>query len=85
MTLMRRQSTSISRSCWVIPILPGLHCRLTVPDVDNDGDLDLLLHFRIRDLVDAGAIDNATQSLGLTGSTLDGTGIGGLDVVTIVP
>ncbi len=57
----------------------------SLQDVDNDGDLDLLLHFRIRELVDAGAIDNATQSLGLTGSTLDGTGIGGLDVVTIVP
>lgn len=58
---------------------------ISLEDVDDDGDLDLLLHFRIRDLVDAGAIDNATESLGLTASTLDGTGIGGLDVVKIVP
>lgn len=57
----------------------------SLQDVDDDGDLDLLLHFRIRELVDAGAIDNGTESLGLTASTLDGTGVGGLDVVTIVP
>lgn len=59
--------------------------RNSLEDVDDDGDLDLLLHFRIRELVNAGALDEDTESLGLTASMLDGTDIGGLDVVTIVP
>ncbi len=59
--------------------------RNSLEDVDDDGDLDLLLHFRIRALVDAGALDEDTESLGLTASMLDGTDIGGLDVVKVVP
>lgn len=59
--------------------------RSSLEDFDDDGDLDLLLKFRIRNLVEAGALDNTTGTLGLTASTLDGTGIGGMDAVMIVP
>lgn len=59
--------------------------RGTLEDVDDDGDLDVLLHFSIQELVEAGAIDEETVALGLTASTLDGLGIAGLDFVTIVP
>lgn len=59
--------------------------RGTLEDVDGDGDLDLLLHFSMAELVAAGAIDHDSQFLGLTATTLDGTAIGGLDIVTIMP
>lgn len=54
-------------------------------DVDLDGDLDLLLHFSILELVENGAIDPESTMLCLTGSTLDGTAIAGCDMVRIVP
>lgn len=57
----------------------------TVEDVDDDGDLDVLLLFSIQELVEAGAIDEETEILALTASALDGLGIVGMDLVTIVP
>lgn len=59
--------------------------RSSLEDVNDDGDLDFLLHFSVRELRDAGAIDDNTEVLGLSASTLDGTGIGGMDIVTTVP
>jgi hypothetical protein len=50
-------------------------------DVNRDGYLDLLLHFRTQDL-------NLTQDSAeatLTGKTMDGTPITGTDTVNIVP
>jgi hypothetical protein len=45
----------------------------------------VLLLFSIQELVEAGAIDEETEILALTASTLDGLGIVGMDLVTIVP
>lgn len=50
-------------------------------DVDGDGDRDLLLHFRIRDLVGNGDLDRTTTSLELNGETSGGTSIRGSDGV----
>lgn len=54
-------------------------------DVDEDGDLDLILHFRTQDLVENGDLDEETEELFLNGETLDGTPLVGSDVVTIPP
>lgn len=59
--------------------------RGTLEDVDDDSDLDVLLHFSIGEMVEAGAIDEESRILALTASTLDGLGIVGMDMVTIVP
>lgn len=68
------------------PDLPGAvsPTLVSLRDVDGDGDLDLMLHFSVSELVEATAIDADTQFLGLTAETLDGTAIGGLDLVTII-
>lgn len=50
-------------------------------DVDDDGDLDMLLHFRTQH---TGLIAGDTEAK-LTGKTLDGTEIYGSDSVTTVP
>jgi hypothetical protein len=51
------------------------HGRGHVEDVDGDGDLDLLLHFRTAE---------AAIPCGATSATLTGTGISGTDVVTTI-
>ena len=53
-------------------------------DVDDDGDLDLLMHFSIADLVDSGDLDESTTQLCVNGLTLEGDAIHGCDSVTIV-
>jgi hypothetical protein len=50
-------------------------------DVDFDGDVDLLLHFRTQEL----QLDENSVKAPLTGSTLGGQTIEGIDTVTIVP
>lgn len=50
-------------------------------DVDDDGDLDLLLHFEVEALVESGELDSSTTELTLTGATSDGTTIRGTDSV----
>ncbi len=52
-----------------------------VVDVDSDGDLDLLLHVRTRDMGVAGT----DSVLCLTGATVEGLAIKGCDGITIVP
>jgi len=59
--------------------------RSTVEDVDDDGDDDLLLHFSIRELVDAEAIDGDSLLMALTGLTFEGLSIQGYDLVTVKP
>jgi hypothetical protein len=53
--------------------------RSAMQDVDRDGDADLVLHFRIRDLDLNEGSDDAT----LTGSTYDGVSIEGTDRVKV--
>ena len=67
------------------PVLGGTSgaLRSSAVDVDDDGDLDLLFHFSIADLVAAGALDGNSEFLFLTGQTLDGTPISGLDIVSV--
>jgi hypothetical protein len=55
--------------------------RWTMEDVDGDGDMDLLFHFRTQELGLNGDSIEAT----LTGETLDGAQIEGMDSVNIVP
>lgn len=52
-------------------------------DVDGDGDEDLLLHFSVEELIGFLALDEETLFLELTGETLDGIPIVGMDFVTI--
>ena len=55
--------------------------RWTMEDVDSDGDMDLLLHFKTQDLnLDA----NSTKAI-LTDSIHGKQPIGGTDTVNIVP
>lgn len=55
--------------------------RWTWEDVDDDGDVDLLLHFRTQEL---NLDENSTEAT-LTGETLTGDEIEGTDEVRIVP
>jgi len=55
--------------------------RWTMKDVDGDGDLDLLLHFKTQEL---NLDENSTEAT-LTGNTYDGTPIQGTDTINIVP
>jgi len=55
-------------------------------DVDNDGDLDLILHFRTQDLLDALALDlgsgeSEQVQVELTGETVDAVMIEGFDTI----
>ena len=59
--------------------------RAGAEDVDLDGDLDLILHFSILEMVKAGAINDQTTSLCLGAFTLDNLEAFGSDEVTIVP
>lgn len=69
------------------PLLPGTAgpIKANLEDVDDDGDLDLLLHFSVLDLVEAGAVSADSVTLFLSGMTTDGLGIAGFDAVTIAP
>lgn len=53
----------------------------TMEDVNQDGDIDLLLHFKTQDL---NLTQDSTEAT-LTGETMDGTLIEGTDTVNIVP
>jgi hypothetical protein len=53
----------------------------TMEDVNQDGDMDLLLHFRTQEL---NLTQDSTEAT-LTGETMDGTPIEGTDTVNIVP
>lgn len=53
-------------------------------DVDGDGDIDLLLHFSVRELRDAGALDASSTSLELTGTTLDGQDVHGISPIRLI-
>jgi len=55
--------------------------RWTMEDVDGDGDMDLLFHFKTQELVDLG--EESTEAF-LTGYTHDGEFIWGTDTVNIV-
>jgi hypothetical protein len=55
--------------------------RWTMEDVDGDGDLDLLFHFRTQEL----NLDETSTEAALTGTTYGGQLIGGKDTVNIVP
>jgi hypothetical protein len=69
------------------PLLPGFAfpIRGGLEDVDLDGDLDLMLHFSIQNMVSVGAINQQTTSLSLTGFALDGADLRGIDNVQIEP
>ena len=53
-------------------------------DVDGDNDLDLILHFETRALVDNGDLDGSTTELILNGKTSGDQAIKGSDSVNIV-
>jgi parallel beta-helix repeat protein len=55
--------------------------RWTLEDVDGDGDMDVLFHFKVQEL----SLDATSTEATLTGETLDGVQIEGTDTVTIVP
>ena len=55
--------------------------RWTMEDVDGDGDLDLLFHFKTQEL----DLDENSTEATLTGDTADGNPIQGTDTVNIVP
>lgn len=54
----------------------------SMDDVDEDGDLDLILHFSTRDL--AGPLDINSTDATLSGETYDGEAFTGVDSVRIV-
>ncbi|MBA7569753.1 hypothetical protein ES708_11494 [subsurface metagenome] len=55
--------------------------RWTMEDVDSDGDLDLLLHFKTQEL----NLTEESTEVTLTSETVDGQPIQGTDTVNIVP
>jgi hypothetical protein len=55
--------------------------RWAMEDVDGDRDIDLLFHFKTREL----QLDAKSSEATLTGETLDGVQIEGTDMVNIVP
>ncbi|MGH7340177.1 MAG: hypothetical protein ACREKH_06775, partial [Candidatus Rokuibacteriota bacterium] len=56
----------------------------SLEDVDQDGDLDLVLHFKTQALVINGDLTAGTTELTLNGLTIEGTAVEGHDVVRIV-
>ncbi len=59
--------------------------KASLEDVDDDGDLDLILHFDTQALVGNGDLDANTTELILNGETTGGQAIQGSDSVNIVP
>lgn len=57
------------------------HKRAHVVDVDSDGDLDLLLHFRVQE---TGLVPGDTEAC-LSGYTFAGTPLQGCDAIRLVP
>jgi len=57
--------------------------KMSYQDVDGDGDIDLIMHFSIPQLVAAGAINQATKDLKLTGQLQSGTVFMGSDHVIV--
>jgi hypothetical protein len=55
--------------------------RSVLEDVDGDGDIDLLFHFKVQEL----NLDASSTEATLTGETFDETQIEGMDTVNIVP
>jgi len=55
--------------------------RWTMEDVDGDGDMDMLFHFKTQEL----DLDENSTEATLSGETIDGTPIEGTDTVNIVP
>lgn len=55
--------------------------RWVMEDVDGDGDMDMLFHFKTQDL----NLDEDSTEATLTGETIDGIPIEGTDTVNIVP
>ena len=58
--------------------------KYSVEDVDGDGDQDLMLKFKVQDLVDEG-VDEDTEQLDFFAETDDGRCVGGSDTVTVPP
>ena len=58
---------------------------VSLEDVDDDGDLDLILHFDTQALVGNGDLDASSTELILNGETTGGQAIQGGDSVNIVP
>ena len=54
-------------------------------DVNGDGYLDMMVFFKVQDLVTTGALTSTTAELTLAGYLYGGTGIAGTDSVRIVP
>jgi hypothetical protein len=81
------QSVDVTQLALGDPLLTGfaLPIRGAYEDVDLDGDLDLILHFSILNMVSVKAIGPQTTSLCLAGFTLDGVQLAGCDSVRIVP
>ena len=55
--------------------------RWVMENVDGDGDLDMLFHFKTQDL----NLDESSTEATLTGKTYGGVQIEGTDAVNIVP
>ncbi len=58
---------------------------VSMEDVDGDGDIDLVAHFRTQDLVDAGTLTEGTLTLELEAQTTGGVVVRGTDTVNVVP
>ena len=54
-----------------------------VEDVDLDGDLDVILHFSVREIVSEGALDNLSESALISGRLVNGPGFFGEDAIRI--
>ena len=57
----------------------------SIEDVNDDGYDDLILHFKVPELVDDGALDEYTEKLTVVAELVDGTAVRGSDSVRIVP
>ncbi|MDH3590569.1 MAG: hypothetical protein OER88_01730, partial [Planctomycetota bacterium] len=67
-----------------LSILGAVIDKSTVEDSNGDGLLDVKVHWRTQDLVDAGVNENTTK-LFVVGSTKLGMTIAGMDGIRIVP
>lgn len=52
-------------------------------DVDGDGDVDMMMHFEIQDLIANGDLSKVIEKLTFNALNLDGTQLKGEDVVTV--